>query len=47
MAYKRGLGGFSSNTPLVISKTRVACGAVSCYACRRPVLKLKIKTLDP
>ena len=49
MAYKSGLGVLqcSSNTPLVRSKTKVACVAVSCHACRRPVLKLKIKTFDP
>ena len=36
-------GFFCSSTPLLGSKTRVVSG--SRYACRRPVLKLKIKTL--
>ena len=29
------------------AKKRVDCGTVSCYTCRRPVLKLKSTTLHP
>ena len=48
MACKSGLGVLIAIChKLLRSKTRVACGTVSHYACRWPVLNLKIKMLGP